>query len=140
MAKTAILRPGSVVDGTPPSGSTAGAYALGDQVVWTAVPTLQNSWANVASFQAAEYRRDFQGVVHLRGTLDTGTKAATTLITTLPAGSRPAAAVIVNVVSDVAAGVATTLRIATTGAITVGTVALTAACQITLNGISFDTA
>lgn len=108
-------------------------------VPWTAVPTLQSSWANVASHQAAQYRVDALGVVHLRGVIDTGTKAATTLITTLPAGARPPAATILPIVSDVAAGVASTLKVATTGAITVGTVALTTACQISLEGLSFDT-
>ena len=98
MAKTTVnlrpiaFNPGSTQlpasltqDGLPVAVST-------DQVAWTAVPTLQNSWANVTGFQAAEYKRDSAGVVSLRGQIDSGTKTAGTTLFTLPAGARPARA------------------------------------------------
>ncbi len=109
-------------------------------IVWTAVPTLQNSWANVAGYQTAQYSRNAEGRVFLRGVIDTGTKSATTLITTLPVGCRPAAKETFAVVSDVAAGVGTTLVIDTDGTVRVGTVALTASSQVGLNAIAFDAA
>lgn len=140
MAKLAFLRLGSVIDGTPPAGSTVSGDVLPDTVAWTAVPTLQNSWANVGGYQTAQYKQDAAGVVHLRGVINTGTKAAGTLLFTLPAGSVPAAKQSWPVASDVAAGVVSTVEILTTGAVNVGpNVALTAACQLTLNGIYFDT-
>ena len=107
-------------------------------VEWTAVPALQNAWANVAASQAAQYRVYATGVVSLRGNIDTGTKTAGTLITTLPVGARPAAKQTFPVLSEVAAGVSSTLVIDTDGTVKVGIVTLTTACAISLIGVSFD--
>jgi hypothetical protein len=109
-------------------------------VEWTAVPTLQNSWADVTGYQAAEYRVYANGEVQLRGVIDSGTKTAGTLITTLPAGARPAAKQTFTVASDVAAGAVGTLVIDTDGTVVIGTVDFTAASQVSLSNVRFDIA
>lgn len=54
---------------------------------WTAA-TLVNSWANQVNYNPAGYRKDSNGMVHLRGNMTSG--AAFTVCFTLPAGYRPA--------------------------------------------------
>lgn len=111
-------------------------------VAFTAVPTLQNSWANKAGYQAAQYSVSVTGVVRLRGVIDSGTKTAGTLITTLPAGARPAAKTVVPVtaVVDATSNNAGTLVIDTDGTVKVGGTTLTASSYISLEGITFETA
>lgn len=60
---------------------------------WTNLPTLQNSWSNYSTtpyWGPGQYRKDKYGMVHLRGLLAPGSTALNTIITTLPAGFRPA--------------------------------------------------
>lgn len=114
-------------------------YGPGDaSVAWTAVPAFQNGWLNVAGFQAAQYSRTSDGKVRLRGQIDTGTKAATTLLFTLPVGFRPVAKETFPVFSDVAAGAVSALVVDTDGTVKIGTVALTASCSLSLATIQFD--
>ncbi len=109
--------------------------------VWTAVPALQNSWANVAGFQAAQYSRNTEGRVFLRGQIDTGTKTAGTPLFTLPVGHRPVAKETFVVASDVAAGAVATITVDTTGVVSIGpNIAVTAAASISLTPIVFDAA
>jgi len=116
-------------------------FGPGDSsVAWTAVPALQNSWANVAGFNAAQYSRTSDGKVRLRGQIDTGTKTAATLLFTLPVGFRPAAKETFAVFSDVAAGVASAIVVDTDGTVKIGTVTLTAACSLSLTTVQFDSA
>lgn len=111
------------------------------RTAWTAVPTLQNSWANKATYAAAKYSIDNLGLVHLRGVIDSGTKTAGTLITTLPAGARPLVKEVFVVTHTVAATTdgAGTLIIDIDGTVKVGEVDLTASSYISLSGICFDT-
>jgi hypothetical protein len=56
---------------------------------WTA-PTLLNSWVNFGSSrQIAGYYKDKFGVVHLRGTIKSGTTTSPTPLFQLPVGYRP---------------------------------------------------
>lgn len=131
------------VTGTPDATAVAlvGGHAITTETAWTAVPTLQNSWANKAGFQAAQFNKDARGVVSLRGVIDTGTKTAGTLITTLAAGFRPVTKQAFTVTAEVAAtsNNAGELIIDTDGTVKVGETTLTASSYISLNGISFDT-
>lgn len=106
-------------------------------IAWTAVPTLQNSWANVSGFRAAQYSRDPFGVVRLRGQIDTGTKTAGTLLFTLPVGVRPSAKETFPIFSDVASGVVTSLIVDTDGTVKIGTVTVTTAASISLTSVQF---
>ena len=56
---------------------------------WVAV-THENSWADLAGYQGAEYSKDADGFVHIRGVVDSGTVGSGTGIFTLPLGFRPA--------------------------------------------------
>lgn len=131
------------VTGTTDADTVAkvGGRAVVTEVVWTAVPTLQNSWANKAGFQAAQYSVDNRGVCRLRGTIDTGTKTAGTLITTLPVGARPVTKQAFSVIAEVAAtsNNAGEVIVDTDGTVKVGETALTASSYISLDGIEFDT-
>lgn len=61
----------------------------GSALLWTSV-ALQNSWVSFgAGYGAAQYMRDANGIVHLRGVIKDGTATAGTLLFTLPAGFRP---------------------------------------------------
>lgn len=110
-------------------------------VAWTAVPTLQNSWANKSGYAAMQYKVSAGGTVTLRGVIDTGTKAAGTLITTLPVGARPPAKTVVNVTVtvDATSNSAGTVVIDTDGTVKVGGTALTASSYISFEGVEFDT-
>ena len=69
------------------------------QAAWTDLD-LDNSWVNYgAPFQIAQYRKDAQSRVHLRGLIKkSGTSAdATQICIPLPSGYRPAATVIFGV-------------------------------------------
>jgi hypothetical protein len=57
---------------------------------WTA-PTLTSGWTNAAGYQAAQYAKDAQGFVVLRGNVTGGSTGSGATILTLPAGFRPAA-------------------------------------------------
>ena len=107
---------------------------------WAAVPTLQNSWANATGFNTLQFRRDLQGTIHLRGSIDSGTKTAATLITTLASGYRPAA----KVKFPVAINASTTdyigtVVIDTDGTVTVGAQTWQASSTVSFDGINFDT-
>ena len=106
---------------------------------WVALPTLQASWANKASFQAGQYRRNVGGRVELRGTLTEGTKTTGTTITTLPAGFRPAAATYVQVIetTDASSYAPALLLIGTDGTVKVGGTTTTLT-YLSLEGASFD--
>lgn len=104
-----------------------------------AAVTFANSWANkTGGYAAAGYARSEDGVVRLRGTVDTGTKAATTVLFTLPAGFRPATKLVFSVTDD-AAGTQTAkqLVVASDGTVAVGAAALAASSFVSLDGISF---
>jgi hypothetical protein len=60
----------------------------------TGAPVFQNSWVNydTAAYQVARYWRDPVGIVHIEGLVKDGTIATT--IFALPAGYRPAKALI----------------------------------------------
>lgn len=63
--------------------------ALEAAPTWTA-PTLLNSWVNYGTGgNAAGYWKDASGWVHLRGLVKSGTPGASSVIFTLPSGSRP---------------------------------------------------
>lgn len=62
---------------------------LDPTTAWVAL-TLQNSWVNYgASWAAAEYRKT-AGIVYVRGLIKDGVVTIGTVITSLPAGFRPA--------------------------------------------------
>lgn len=61
-------------------------FITGSDSAWTAV-TFQNSWANLAGFSSAGYRKDPLGYVHVRGVINAGTPDVAAF--TLPAGYRP---------------------------------------------------
>lgn len=66
-------------------------------------PTFLNGWANLGStHQPAGYRKDEDGVVHIVGTVQSGT--APGVIFNLPAGFRPANLMIFTVISNGAIG------------------------------------
>lgn len=62
---------------------------------WTSI-NLGGSWSNYPGRQAAQYRKRFDEV-QMRGTIRNGTTTAGTLITTLPSGHRPPAALSVPI-------------------------------------------
>ncbi len=96
-----------VVDlGTPTNATDAANKAYVDSAVlsdgWV-VPTLANSWVNYGSvYSTAGYRRDANGVVHLRGLLRYGTIGNPMF--TLPAGYRPTSSGLFAVVVNVGGG------------------------------------
>lgn len=106
---------------------------------WKALPTYQNSWADKALFQAGQYRMSVTGRVELRGTITEGTKTTGTLITTLPAGFRPAAATYLHVVetTDATSYAAATLLVGIDGTVKVGGTTTTLT-YVSLEGASFD--
>jgi hypothetical protein len=54
------------------------------------VPTLLNSWVNYGgAYTIAGYYKDAMSIVHLRGTVKSGTATPGTAILTLPLGYRP---------------------------------------------------
>lgn len=61
-----------------------------DRGAWVPLPYAAG-WADLAGFAESVYRKDAQGVVHLRGavTKTAGTPANLDLIATLPVGFRP---------------------------------------------------
>lgn len=68
------------------------------EATWTA-PTLSGAWVNYGgAFSTAGYRKDSNGVVHLRGVVKSGTIG--TAIFTLPAGYRPSMDMIFPVISN----------------------------------------
>ena len=80
----------SIIGGGTIDGSTIATSTLTEES-WAA-PSLQNSWADLGSpSQTARYRKDMNGIVHVQGTIASGTTTVGTLIFTLPAGYRPAA-------------------------------------------------
>lgn len=84
------------VDIVPPSGK----YVVGIADVGWATPTLLNSWTNYGSgYQAARYRRLASGRVEIQGLVTGGTGPASTVFT-LPAGYRPAAALIFATIAN----------------------------------------
>lgn len=52
--------------------------------------TLQNSWVENASGQSPTFYKDLSGVVHINGSIKSGTAVFGTTLFTLPAGFRPA--------------------------------------------------
>ena len=56
-----------------------------------AAPTLTSGWTNASGYQVAQYTKDAQGFVVLRGNVTGGTVGSGATILTLPAGFRPAA-------------------------------------------------
>lgn len=69
-----------------PSGGSGGGTSGGD-ATWTAA-ILGNSWANYGTpYAPAGYRKDANGIVHLRGLIKLGTMGAAAF--TLPTGYRP---------------------------------------------------
>lgn len=124
---------------TPPVKAAVAGNAT--PLIWVAVPTLQASWATKTGYQAAQYSKAPDGLVRLRGVIDSGTKTAGTLITTLPAGFRPIAKQSFVVEAEVAAtsNNAGQVIIDTDGTVKVGETTLTASSYITLAGIRFDT-
>ena len=61
---------------------------------WTA-PTLLNSWVNYGSgIQAARYRKDSNGTVHIQGLIKNGIIGTSTVLFVLPTGYRPDATLI----------------------------------------------
>jgi hypothetical protein len=103
------------------------------QETWTAMAGgYANSWTDFGGgVMAGGYMKDSQGFVHLRGTIKSGSIAATAF--TLPAGYRPSAQINFAVFSNGAFG---QLQISSAGAITpqVGS-----NVSFGLDGISFDT-
>ncbi len=62
--------------------------------------TLQNSWAAYGdSFATPQYTKAADGIVTLKGLIRSGTMTAGTIITTLPAGYRPSAELLITCVS-----------------------------------------
>jgi hypothetical protein len=63
----------------------------GDPGAWQ-TPTLLNSWVDFGNpYGPTAYRKDLNGVVHLRGVIKDGTTTGGTVVFTLPAGFRPGA-------------------------------------------------
>ncbi len=92
-----------------------GSYAITPLTssAWIA-PTLTNSWANLGSgFANAGYLKDPMGFVHLRGEVNGGINGS--IIFTLPAGYRPAAAT--NLASINGASAFAYLQIAASGTV-----------------------
>lgn len=60
---------------------------------WTSC-SLQNSWVNfdTGANETAQYRKDLSGIVHIKGTIKSGTTTSGTLLFTLASGYRPAQA------------------------------------------------
>jgi len=110
-------------------------------IAWTAVPTLANSWADVAGAQAAQYRRTPSGDVELRGIIDSGTKTAATTITTLPVGCRPAAnqrfPACINATTTDYVG---TITVSTAGVVAVGAQTWQASSSASLDAVRFSAA
>lgn len=59
------------------------------QQAWQ-IPTLLNSWVNLAGYETAGYMKDSLGFVHLKGVIGGGANGANSVFT-LPEGYRPAA-------------------------------------------------
>lgn len=108
------------------------------QAAWTDL-ALANSWVNFGTpFQTAQYRKDAQSRVHLRGLIKSGTTAdATQICTALPSGYRPAATVIFGVPYNNGALNLAEIRIASSGAVSIFFATGTAA-YLSLSGISFS--
>lgn len=125
---------------TPPTAALVAGNAA--PLVWTAVPTLQASWATKSGYQSAQYTKSADGTVKLRGVIDSGTKTAGTLITTLPAGFRPVSKQVFSVIDEVAAtsNNAGEIIIGTDGTVKVGETALVASSYISFDEITFDAA
>lgn len=70
---------------------------------WVAV-THENSWADYSGYQGAEYCKDANGFVHIRGLVDSGTVGSGTGVFTLPLGFRPAAKELFVTISNGALG------------------------------------
>ena len=83
------------IEGAEISDATLAGPAISTATIteedWTA-PSLLNSWVNYAAgYQAARYRKDSNGIVHIEGTIKTGTTTAGTVLFALPAAYRPPA-------------------------------------------------
>lgn len=93
-------------------------------------PVFQNSWVNFAGgFDTAAYLIDALGIVHLKGTIKTGTIGAAAF--TLPAGFRPLLTKVFPIVSNGAFGA---VNVFTGGNVTVAVGSNVAA---SLDGITF---
>lgn len=69
-------------------------------------PAFENTWANLAGYNAVAFCKDANGVVRLRGVVDNANPlVAPSTIFTLPEGYRPAAAMIFATTSNSAFGV-----------------------------------
>jgi len=92
-----------------------------------------NSWVNIGAggYSDAAFYKDSSGVVHLRGTIKSGTIGASALL--LPVGYRPPASVLVPVVSNGVLGTCTILANGNVGASTGSNL------SFTLDGITFQT-
>lgn len=95
---------------------------------WIA-PALLNSWVNQTNYVPVTYRKDSNGVVHLRGNATTG--AAGTVIFNLPAGYRPGAFATFGTYGT---GGASPVEVRLNGDVYV---VLAPSNQCSLNGISF---
>jgi hypothetical protein len=96
-------------------------------------PTLTNSWVNFGGgYTSARYWRDALGVVHLEGTIKSGTIGTVAMV--LPAGFRPAGTMACHVLSNDALGRVT---IETNGQVTP---AIGSNTWVSLDGISFKAA
>lgn len=109
------------------------------QEAWTDF-TFANSWVNYGGgFQTAQYRKDAQGRVHLRGMIKDGTTTdATQICTALPAGYRPSSTVLYGVPYNNGAFSVVEIRISNSGNVTLF-FATGTATYLSLNGISFST-
>lgn len=98
-------------------------------------PTLMNSWVNYGgAFTTAGYWKDADGIVHLQGTIKSGTATSATQLFELPAGYRPPATVYGVVVSNAAFGL---VYISSVGSVFLGTNVSNA--DLSLDNISFRT-
>ncbi|CAB4216899.1 Pectate lyase superfamily protein [uncultured Caudovirales phage] len=105
-------------------------------VVWTPVfggVGFLNSWVNIGAggYSDAAFYKDSAGVVHLQGTIKSGTIGASAFL--LPVGYRPPASVLVPVVSNGVLGTCTILANGNVGASTGSNL------SFTLDGITFQT-
>jgi hypothetical protein len=104
---------------------------------------FQNGWVNLGGgFAAAAFRRDYLGVVRLRGTIanhGVGAAAANSAIYNLPVGNRPSAQLIGSAQNvTAAAGAYFRVDITTGGDIQIS-VAAPVNTSLCLDGITFDT-
>lgn len=96
----AIALAGFPSQGTHIYAPNGGVTLMQASTGWTAL-SLLNGWSNVGgAYQTAQYMRDANGVVHVRGAITGGTAVNGTPLFTLPANFRPTATEFISVASD----------------------------------------